>query len=61
MNLICIDEKGIVYHNLGSLYGIMGNSEDAIRYYKQSIEYKTDERKSTYFDILFSDRVFKNE
>ncbi|WP_188006711.1 Tetratricopeptide repeat protein [Sporosarcina sp. ANT_H38] len=36
-------EKGIVYHNLGSLYGTMGNSEDAIYYYKKSIEFKSDE------------------
>lgn len=37
------DEKGIVYHNLGSLYGTMSYSEDAIRYYKKSIKFKTDE------------------
>ena len=43
MILICIDEKGIVYHNLGSLSSIMGNNEEAIRYYKESIAYKTDE------------------
>ena len=34
-------EKGIVYHNLGTLSSIMGNNEDAISYYKQSIDYKT--------------------
>ncbi|WP_203247386.1 helix-turn-helix domain-containing protein [Sporosarcina beigongshangi] len=34
-------EKGIVYHNLGALSSIMGNNEDAISYYKQSIDYKT--------------------
>ena len=33
-------EKGIVYHNLGSLSSIMGNNEAAITYYKQSIAYK---------------------
>ncbi len=37
------NEKGIVYHNLGSLSSIMGNSKEAIHYYKQSIEYKTNE------------------
>ncbi|NYF23767.1 helix-turn-helix transcriptional regulator [Sporosarcina sp. JAI121] len=36
-------EKGIIYHNIGSLYGTMGNSEDAIKYYKKSIEYKSEE------------------
>ena len=34
-------EKGIVYHNLGSLSSIMGNNGEAICYYKQSIAYKT--------------------
>lgn len=34
-------EKGIVYHNLGSLSSMMGNNEEAISYYKQSIAYKT--------------------
>lgn len=33
-------EKGLVYHNLGTLSGIMGNNEDAISYYKQSLDYK---------------------
>lgn len=36
------DKKGIVYHNLGTLYGAMSNSEDAIRYYKKSIKYRTE-------------------
>lgn len=36
-------KKGIVYHNLGSLSSIMGNSEEAIRYYKESIEFEKDE------------------
>ena len=36
-------EKGIVYHNLGSLSSIMGNNGEAIRYYKESIAYKTNE------------------
>ena len=54
-------EKRIVYHNLGSLSSIMGNNEEAIRYYKKSIEYITDEDESTYFDILFNNGVFENE
>jgi tetratricopeptide (TPR) repeat protein len=45
------DEKGIVYHNLGSLYGTMSNSEDAIHYYKQSIKYRT-EKDSPLISIL---------
>ncbi|HJF33856.1 MAG TPA: tetratricopeptide repeat protein [Sporosarcina psychrophila] len=36
-------EKRIVYHNLGSLSSIMGNKEEAIRYYKLSIQYITNE------------------
>lgn len=36
-------EKRIVYHNLGSLSSIMGNNEEAIRYYKLSIQYITNE------------------
>ncbi|MBO0601621.1 tetratricopeptide repeat protein [Sporosarcina sp. E16_3] len=36
-------QKGIVYHNLGSLSSIMGNNREAIRYYKESIAYKTNE------------------
>ncbi|WP_318614710.1 tetratricopeptide repeat protein [Sporosarcina sp. YIM B06819] len=45
------DEKGIVYHNIGSLYGTMGNSEDAILYYKKSIKYRT-EKDSPFISIL---------
>ena len=37
-------QKGLVYHNIGSLYGIMANSEEAIYYYKKSLEYKNDEK-----------------
>jgi len=37
-------EKGIVYHNLGSLSSIMGNNEEAISYYKQSMANKTYEK-----------------
>jgi HTH-type transcriptional regulator, quorum sensing regulator NprR len=33
-------QKGLVYHNLGSLYGIMGNSSEAISHLKKSIHFK---------------------
>ena len=36
-------EKGIVYHNLGTLSSLIGNSDDAISNYKRSIEFKTDD------------------
>lgn len=35
-------EKGIIYHNIGSLNSMMGNSEQAIYYYKKSYQNKTD-------------------
>lgn len=35
-------EKGLVYHNLGSLYSTMGKSPEAINYLKKSIKYKKD-------------------
>jgi HTH-type transcriptional regulator, quorum sensing regulator NprR len=35
-------QKGLVYHNLGSLYGAMGNSEEAIIHVTKSIEFKED-------------------
>ncbi|WP_060207649.1 tetratricopeptide repeat protein [Sporosarcina koreensis] len=35
-------EKGIIYHNLGTLNSSMGNREQAIEYYKKSIDYKID-------------------
>ena len=35
-------EKGIIYHNIGTLNSTMGNSEQAIEYYKKSIDHKTD-------------------
>lgn len=44
-------EKDLVYHNLGSLNAVMGNSEEAIRYYEKSIQYKADE-KSPLISIL---------
>src|SRR6185312_6891943 len=30
-------EKGLVYHNLGALYGIMGNSKEAIKFLMKAI------------------------
>lgn len=36
------NEKGIIYHNIGSLNSIMGNGEKAIHYYKRSIEDKSE-------------------
>ena len=33
-------KKGIIYHNLGSLSSMMGNSTEAIRYYKESMAFK---------------------
>ncbi|MFD1205041.1 tetratricopeptide repeat protein [Sporosarcina contaminans] len=33
-------EKGIIYHNIGSLNSTMGNSDQAIHYYKKSIDHK---------------------
>lgn len=38
-------EKGIVYHNLGTLSSIIGNSDDAITNYKRSIEFKTNDEE----------------
>lgn len=35
-------EKGIIYHNLGTLNSSMGNSGQAIEYYKKSIDHKID-------------------
>ncbi|GKV56855.1 transcriptional regulator [Sporosarcina sp. NCCP-2222] len=34
------NEKGLIYHNLGSLNSVMGNSKDAIYFYEKSLEYK---------------------
>ena len=36
---------GIIYHNLGSLSGIMGKNEEAIEYFKESIKYKSDKKR----------------
>ncbi|MFC5604262.1 tetratricopeptide repeat protein [Sporosarcina koreensis] len=36
------NEKGIIYHNLGTLNSSMGNSKQAIEYYNKSIDHKTD-------------------
>lgn len=33
-------EKGIIYHNIGTLNGMMGNSKQAIHFYEKSIESK---------------------
>ncbi|MCZ2257400.1 tetratricopeptide repeat protein [Sporosarcina sp. G11-34] len=46
---ICIEfnlhgHKGIIYHNLGSLYSITEKTEEAIHYFNKSIEYKTDKQ-----------------
>ena len=35
-------EKGIIYHNLGTLNSTMGNTDQSIQYYKKSINHKTD-------------------
>ncbi|WP_432357169.1 tetratricopeptide repeat protein [Sporosarcina sp. UB5] len=35
-------EKGIIYHNIGTLNGAMGNSTEAIQYYEKSIDHKID-------------------
>lgn len=34
------NEKEMVYHNLGTLYGTMGNSEEAIQYFNKSLNFK---------------------
>ncbi|WHT48039.1 tetratricopeptide repeat protein [Sporosarcina thermotolerans] len=34
------DQKGIIYHNIGNLNSIMGNSEQAILYFKKSYDSK---------------------
>lgn len=44
---ICLEfdfqnEKEIVYHNLGTLYGTMGNSEEAINSFKESLNHRKD-------------------
>ena len=44
-------EKGLVYHNLGTLYGIMGNKEKSIDYLQKSIMHKTD-KQSQLISIL---------
>jgi len=36
------NEKEMIYHNLGSLYGTMGNSKEAISYFKKSLKYKNE-------------------
>ena len=36
-------EKGIINHNIGSLNSMMGNSEEAIHFYKKSIKHKKEE------------------
>ncbi|MDN4608048.1 helix-turn-helix domain-containing protein [Sporosarcina highlanderae] len=37
-------QKGIIYHNIGTLNGIMGNSEDAIQYFEKSLNKRVVER-----------------
>ncbi len=37
------DEKGIIYHNIGTLNSTMGNSEQSILYFKKSIDSKKEE------------------
>jgi HTH-type transcriptional regulator, quorum sensing regulator NprR len=44
-------EKGLVYHNLGALYGIMGNSKEAIKFLMKAINIKKD-KKSQLISIL---------
>ncbi|WP_339251548.1 tetratricopeptide repeat protein [Sporosarcina sp. FSL W8-0480] len=34
-------QKGIIYHNIGTLNGIMGNSDQAIHYFEKSLSRKT--------------------
>ncbi|WP_224654526.1 tetratricopeptide repeat protein, partial [Escherichia coli] len=36
------NEKGIIYHNIGTLNSAMGKNNQAIEYYKKSIDNKVD-------------------
>ncbi|MFD1929250.1 helix-turn-helix domain-containing protein [Sporosarcina siberiensis] len=56
-------QKGVIHHNLGSLYGMMGNNKKAIDYFKMSIKYKSDKnsRLISIFSLVMEYSKMRNK